>query len=126
MPVLFAVVGLSVLTGTASYTNRLQVLLASMAQNESDDILSLINTCTPRQVGLLGLLLFILNWHSTDAQFVFFCFYVYLLVWVFHGYYYILGYGARQVVVVPCYSQESLKTFIGRLPSTMKPLSDQF
>ena len=39
---LFVVVGLPVLTGTASYTNRLEVLLASMAQNESVDILSLI------------------------------------------------------------------------------------
>ena len=47
MPGHFAVVGLPVLTGTASYTNRLQVLLASMAQNESVDILSFINTCTP-------------------------------------------------------------------------------
>ena len=56
MPVLFAVVGLPVLTGTASYTKRLQVLLASMAQNESVHILSLINTCTPRQAGLLSLL----------------------------------------------------------------------
>ena len=40
---LFAVVGLPVLTGTASYTNRLQVLLVSMAQNESVDIHSIIN-----------------------------------------------------------------------------------
>ena len=53
---LFAVVGLPVLTGTASYTNKFQVLLASMAQNESVDILSLINTCIPRQGGLLSLL----------------------------------------------------------------------
>ena len=92
---LFAVVGLPVLTGTASYTNRLQVLLASMAQNESVDILSLINTCTPRQAGLLSLLPSIfLAFHWCTVGFI--CFYIYLLVWVFHGYYYILGYGASR------------------------------
>ena len=49
MPALFAVVvnwTTSIITGTASYTNRLQVFLASMAQNESVDILSLINSLT--------------------------------------------------------------------------------
>ena len=76
MSVLFAVVGLLVFTGTASYTNGLQVLLASMAQNESVDILPLINACS--RVHLERQVYYICCppsfWHSTAAQFVFFYF----------------------------------------------------
>ena len=69
-----------VLTGAASYTNGFRVLLSVRLKRQHYYI------CCPPS-----------SWHSTDVQFVSFAsMFTSYIVWVFHGYYYIFGYGASR------------------------------